>query len=80
MDIKDDEEPHCTIQNLEDHSNGLILLSGSFDCFIGNLFFKNLTDEISLLFKKFNTIFKDNFYIEIQRHSDKGENLFENFC
>jgi len=46
---------------------------------IGKLFFKNLTDEIFLLFKKFNNIFKENFYLEIQRHDDVGEKLFESF-
>ena len=46
---------------------------------IGQLFFKNLTDEIFLLFKKFNNTFKDNFYLEIQRHNDDGEKLFESF-
>ena len=57
----------------------MILLTGSFDGLIGNLFFKNLTDEILLLFKKFKKIFKDNLYIEIQRHEDSGEKLFEKF-
>ena len=32
-----------------------------------------------LLFKKFNNIFKENFYLEIQRHDDEGEKLFEKF-
>ena len=31
------------------------------------------------LFKKFKIIFKNNFYLEIQRHDDKGEKLFEKF-
>jgi len=80
LEIKDDEEPHCKIEDLEANNRGLILLSGSFDGLIGKLFFKNLTDEIFLLFKKFNNIFKENFYLEIQRHDDDdGEKLFERF-
>jgi len=79
LEIKDDLDPHCTIEDIEKNSKGLILLSGTFDGIIGKLFFKNLNDEISLLFKKFRKIFKDNFYVEIQRHEDKGEKLFENF-
>ena len=51
LDIKDDEEPHCKIEDLEKNCKGLILLSGSLDGFFGKLFFKNLTDEIYLLFK-----------------------------
>ena len=79
LEIKDNEEPHCKIEDLEENFKGLILLSGSFDGLIGKLFFKNLTDEIFLLFKKFNSIFKDNFYLEIQRHDDDGEKLYEKF-
>ena len=79
LEIKDNEEPHCSVDDLEANYKGLILLSGSFDGLIGKLFFKNLTDKIDILFKKFKIIFKNNFYLEIQRHDDKGEKLFEKF-
>ena len=79
LEIKDNETPHCKIEDIEANYKGLILLSGSFDGLIGQLFFKNLTDEIFLLFKKFSDILKDNFYLEIQRHNDDGEKLFEKF-
>ena len=77
--IKDDEEPHCKIEDIEANYKGLILLSGSFDGLIGQLFFKNLTDEIFVLFKKFKSIFRNNLYLEIQRHNESGEKLFEKF-
>ena len=38
-----------------------------------------MIDEIFLLLKKINNTFKDNFYLEIQRHNDEGEKLFEKF-
>ena len=79
LEIKDDEDPHCKIEDIESNYKGLILLSGSFDGLIGKLFFKNLTDEILLLFKRFKKIFNYNFYLEIQRHDDDGEKLFEKF-
>jgi len=79
LKINDDEDPHCKIEDIEKNCEGLILLSGSFDGFIGKLFFKNLTDEIDLLLKKFKKIFKDDFYLEIQRHNDEGEKTFEKF-
>jgi len=79
IEINEDEEPHCKIKDIEENCDGLILLSGSFDGLIGKLFFKNLTDEILILFKKIKTIFKDNFYVEIQRHKDDGEKLYEKF-
>ena len=55
LEIKDNEEPHCKIEDIENNYKGLILLSGSFDGLIGKLFFKNLSEEIFLLF---NVIFK----------------------
>jgi len=79
LEIKEDEEPHCLIEDIESHSKGLLLLSGSFDGLIGKLFFKNLNEEIEKLFKRFKNKFKDNFYVEIQRHNDNGEKVYENF-
>jgi len=79
LEIKDNEEPHCKIDDIESNSKGLILLTGSFDGLVGKLFSKNLTDEIIDLVKKLKKIFNDNFYLEIQRHNDEGEKLFERF-
>jgi len=79
LEISDNEEPHCKIEDIENNYKGLILLSGSFDGLIGKLFFKNRTDEIFILFKRLSVIFKNNFYLEIQRHNDDGEKLFEKF-
>ena len=79
LEIKDNEEPHCKIDDIESNCKGLILLTGSFDGLIGKMFSKNLTDEIIVLVKKLKKTFNDNFYLEIQRHNDEGEKLFENF-
>ena len=79
LEIKNGEEPHCMIDDIEKNYKGLILLTGSFDGLFGELFLKNLTDEIFILCKKLKGTFKDNFYLEIQRHNDNGEKLFENF-
>tara|TARA_Y100000590_G_scaffold465134_1_gene636562 strand:- start:2497 stop:5913 length:3417 start_codon:yes stop_codon:yes gene_type:complete len=79
LEIQKDEEPHCKIEDIEKNSKGLILLTGTFDGLLGKLFFKNLTDEFFLLLKKFKKSFNENLYIEIQRHNDEGEKLFERF-
>jgi len=79
LDVEGSEEPHCKINDLEENCGGLILLSGALDGLIGQLFINNLTDEILLLFNKFKKKFKENFYLEIQRHGDDGEKLFEKF-
>ena len=79
IEIKDSEEPHCDIEDLEKYCNGLILLTGSLDGFFGKLFSRNLTDKISELVTRLKKVFKDNLYLEIQRHDDVGEKLFEKF-
>ena len=79
LEIDDNHEPHCVIGDIEKNNKGIILLTGSFDGLIGKLFSKNLTDEIIYLLKNFKKIYNDNFYIEIQRHKDDGEKLFEKF-
>jgi DNA polymerase-3 subunit alpha len=79
LQIKENEEPHCKISDLEENYKGLILLSGSFDGLIGKLFYKNLPDEIIFLFKKLKKIYSDNFYLEIQRHGESEEKLLEKF-
>jgi len=79
LEVNDGEEPHCSIDDIKKNSEGLILLTGSFDGLFGKLFFKNLTDDIDTIIKTLKNSFKDNMYIEIQRHNDTGEKIFENF-
>jgi len=79
LDIKDDDDPHCLIEDLEKNSEGLILLTGSFDGLVGKLFSKNLTDKIYVFLKRLSKVFNNNFYLEVQRHNDVGEKNFEDF-
>ena len=77
LEIRDEEEPHSKIEDLVKYSNGVILLTGGLEGLFGKLFSKNLIDEIYKLLNQLKTAFKDNLYIEIQRHNDIGEKLFE---
>ncbi len=79
LDIKKDEIPHCTIDDLNKYSSGIIILSGCVDGFFGNLFKKNKVSHIENIFQSLQKNFKDNFYLEIQRHNDQDEKIFENF-
>ena len=79
LDIKEEDEPHCKLDDLEKNFEGLILLTGSYDGLLGKLFSKNLTDEALVFLKKLKKIFMDNMYLEIQRHNDAGEKLYEGF-
>ena len=47
LKIEDNEEPHCKVEDLISNYEGIILLSGSIDGLIGQLFLKNLTSSAS---------------------------------
>ncbi len=72
-------DPHCNLDYLLNNSSGVIALTGSIKCLIGVLFSKGLFQEIDDILKKLSTKFKDNIYLEIQRHQDSNEKDFENF-
>ena len=72
-------EPYCELENLYKNSEGLVVLSGTVYDFFGKLFKLNKLDLINNLLKKFNKVFQNNFYIEIQRHLENDEKNFEDF-
>ncbi len=72
-------EPYCNIENLEVNSKDLIILSGTVHGLFGKLFKANKIELIKKLLNKFKNLFKDDFYIEIQRHSELDEKNYEDF-
>lgn len=72
-------DPHCNFSELNDNNEGIIILSGTITGLIGNLFNKGKYDEINEIYLNLSSIFKDRFYIEIQRHNDKNEKNFEKY-
>jgi len=72
-------DPHCSFDELINKSSGIIVFSGSIRCLIGNLFNKGLFHELDDIISKLSKTFKNDFYIEIQRHNDSNEKEFENF-
>ena len=72
-------EPHCNFDELLNKSSGIIVFSGSIRCLIGSLYNKGLFHEIEHIVTKLSNKFKNDFYIEIQRHNDLNEQEFENF-
>jgi len=79
LENKTTDEPHCLFQELLNIKSGVTVLSGSFEGLIGNLFSKNLLTEIDEVLKLIKDVFEDKFYLEVQRHNDVGEKLFEEF-
>ncbi len=79
LENTDNDQPHCSIDNLIKNNEGIIVLSGSVSNLIGSIFNKGLVEEIDELILLLNKNFKENFYLEIQRHGDKNEKEFEIF-
>ena len=71
--------PYCDINNLLESSDGIIALSGSINSLSGNLFLKNKLEDLNNLYSLLNKKFNNDFYIEIQRHNDSNEKLFETY-
>ena len=72
-------DPNCSIDDLIKYRDGIIILSGSINNLIGNLFNKGLFEDLEELIKLLNSKFSENFYLEIQRHGDQNEKEFEIF-
>ena len=69
--------PNCLLSDLISKKNGLIVMSGTINGLIGKLFKNGKFDLIEEIYEILSDKFKDNFYIEIQRHNDVDEKSFE---
>ena len=72
-------DPHCKISELKNINEGLILLSGNHHGLFGTLFKLNKLKQAEEAAKELKDIFKNRFYLEIQRHNEDGEENYENF-
>ena len=79
LENKDINDPYCKFDELSKNCDGIIVMSGSINGLIGKLFNLGKIDKIEKIYKKLILNFNQNFYIEIQRHGDKNEKLFEKF-
>ena len=71
------ELPKCNFKDLLSNGEGIIVLSGGINGFFGNLFNNGKLNEIENYYAELSKNYKNNFYIEIQRHNDKNEIFFE---
>ena len=79
LDSDEKSDPHCKIDELKKTNQDLILFSGNLYGLFGKLFKLNKLKQIEETIKELRNIFKDRFYIEIQRHNEPGEENYENF-
>ena len=79
LDNDTDTKPHCDITELYKNNKGVLILSGSVQNLFGKLFDKARFDEINNIYKKISYNHVDRFYLEIQRHGDLNEKIFEKY-
>ena len=72
-------DPHLDFDDLLVKSKGISLFSGTINGLFGELFNKGKFSEIDELYLKLKSVYKERFYIEIQRHGDQNEIGFEKF-
>ena len=72
-------EPFLDLEVLMSDHDGFLLLSGTIRGLFGKLFEKGRLEEISKIYSKFQKTYEDRFYIEIQRHGDQHEAIFEKY-
>jgi DNA polymerase-3 subunit alpha len=79
IDSDEKTDPHCKFDDLKLIHKDLILLSGNHRDLFGKLFKLNKLKQIEENIKALNDLFKNNFYLEIQRHNEPDEENFENY-
>ena len=72
-------DPSCSLKDLLDNNEGLILLTGNYTNFFGKLFYKNKLKILEQILNSIKNSFKDRLYVEIQRHNELQEKNFENY-
>ena len=64
LENKDNEIPHCSLQDLLNVKKGMTVLSGSLYSLLGNLFSKNLLNELDEVLKLLKEAFSEKFYMQ----------------
>ncbi len=77
LDVKENDKPHCLIEELFNNKKDLIVLSGGINCLLSDLIKKNRIKETEKIVSELKNNFSDAFYFEIQRHNDDGEKELE---
>ena len=77
LNHKNFNEPFCDFKELTKYKDGLIITLGGLNSLAGELFRKDRLNEIKEIYIILKDLFKDNFYIEIQRHNDLNEKNLE---
>ncbi|MCC6921004.1 MAG: DNA polymerase III subunit alpha [Alphaproteobacteria bacterium] len=77
LEVAAPDTPHATLAMLEEHAEGLILLSGGPRGPLNRLIGEGRDAEAGELAARFARAFPNRFYIELQRHGLSAENAAE---
>ncbi len=73
LEVEAAETPHVTVEDLEAHSEGLILLTGGPEGPVNRLAVAGRKEEATALIRRLSEAFPDRLYIELQRHGTEAE-------
>jgi DNA polymerase III subunit alpha len=73
----DHQDPHVTLQQLRDHADGVICLSGGPSGHLNKAICENQIDGARNDASRLKELFGDRFYIELQRHGVEAEKIAE---
>ncbi len=79
LDRKETESACCQFDDLFEDNKNIILMSGTINGLFGKMFNNGKLIEIEEMYSRLSNSLSDNFYIEIQRHKDTNEDIFEKF-
>jgi len=77
LSAPDGEPPQVSIDDLKDHSEGIIALSGGVSGMIGRLLLAGDQGAADEAVERLSQIYSDRLYIEIQRHGQPNEEATE---
>ena len=72
-------DPSCSLEEIIENNEGLILLTGNYMNFFGKVFSKNKLKDLEKTLTTLKNNFQNRLYLEIQRHGEYQEKNFENF-
>jgi len=68
LNAKENQDPHITLEELEEHSQGIIVLTGGVLGTIGRMILNNQLLEAEKFLLDLKRIFNDRLYVELMRH------------
>ena len=77
LEVKAPDSPHVTLDMLEEHAEGLILLSGGPRGPLNRIVLEGKQAEAEALARRLAAAFPGRFYIELQRHDTQPERASE---